>query len=162
MSLGGVPISLSNAEMLDALQKGVIDGIIATPSMVNSYSLTQSLKYSSKLRFGYEVGMINMNLSTWNKLPEDLKIIIAVAAAKAPYSYVQQFNADNSKVNDTIISSGGQVYTLSAEELTAWTIGFKPVIDKWVADTEANGLPAKDLVNAIRTECQKSGIAFPY
>ncbi len=161
-ALGAVPISLSQADILLAGERGLIDGILATPGMMDTYGLTGVFKYALGFPLGYNVGMINLNANTWMTLSEDIKTVMEQAAIKARYNFVQQYNNDNTRVNGILTSSGGAVYNLTAYEQVRWLNAIKPVFSDWVADMESKGLPATDLLDDIRVECQKLGIAFPY
>ena len=161
-ALGAVPIAMGQSEVYEATVKGIIDGILATPAMIDTYSLTEVYKYVLELTLGYNTGMINMNINTWTSLPDDLKTVVKEAVLKTGYSFVQQFNEDKAKVDGALIASGGTVNTLTDEEQVLWVNVFKPVIDKWVADKSARGLPVTDLLNVIRVECRNLDIPFPY
>ena len=161
-ALGAVPIAMGQSEVYEATVKGIIDGILATPAMIDTYSLTEVYKYVLELPLGYNTGMINMNMNTWTSLPDDLKTVVKEAVLKTGYSFVQQFNEDKAKVDGVLIASGGTVNTLTDEEQVRWVNVFKPVIDKWVADKAARGLPVTDLLNVIRVECRNLDIPFPY
>ena len=130
-ALGAVPIAMGQSEVYEATVKGIIDGILATPAMIDTYSLTEVYKYILELPLGYNTGMINMNMN-------------------------------KAKVDGALIASGGTVNTLTDEEQVLWVNVFKPVIDKWVADKSARGLPVTDLLNVIRVECRNLDIPFPY
>ncbi|MFH1032494.1 MAG: TRAP transporter substrate-binding protein DctP [Chloroflexota bacterium] len=161
-SLGAVPISLTSADLYEAIQRGLIDGALATPSMADSFRLTEVTKHAFRLPLGYTVGMIHMNANSWSRIPDDLKPIFEEVCGRARYNFVQQFNTDDAKVNSILTGLGGAVYTPAAADLFQWANAIKPVIDNWISTTQGRGLPANDMVNAIRVECQKQGILFPY
>jgi TRAP-type C4-dicarboxylate transport system substrate-binding protein len=75
-----VPISVSQAEIFGAAERGVIDGTIATLGMMDNYGLTGVCKYALGLPLGLNVGMINLNENTWITLPEDVKTVVEQAA----------------------------------------------------------------------------------
>jgi len=161
-TLGAIPILVSQADISVAAERGVINGALATPTVVDSYGLTGVFKYALELPLGYSVGMINLNANTWTTLPVELKTIIEQAALNARYNFVEQFSNDNEKVNDILIASGGAVYNLTVSEKARWINTLNDVVDEWVATAESNGLPAIELLEAIREECQEDGITFPY
>ena len=162
ISLGAVPIYMESSDMYRALQSEVIDGILATPSAVDIYDLTEVTNYVLRLPFGYTIGMININANTWSNIPDDLKLIFEDAAEQAQDNYVLQFNMDDAKINSMLIEKGGAVYTPSTTEQVQWVNVIKPVITQWIADMESTGLPAQKMVTSIRMEAQQRGVPFPY
>jgi TRAP-type C4-dicarboxylate transport system substrate-binding protein/cell division protein FtsB len=162
ISLGAVPIYLEASDIYIALQRGVIDGVLATPSTVDIYNLTDVTNYVLRLPFGYTIGMININANTWSSIPDDLKQIFEDTAKQALDDYVQKYNMDDAKVNSMLIGQGGAVYTLSTTSQVQWVNAMKPVITQWIVDMENAGLPAQDIVTSIRIEAQQRGVPFPY
>jgi TRAP-type C4-dicarboxylate transport system substrate-binding protein/cell division protein FtsB len=162
ISLGAVPVYLESSDMYIALQRGVIDGILATPSTVDIYNLIDVTKYVLRLPFGYKIGMININTNTWSSIPDDLKPIFQDATEQAVDDYVQKFNTDDAKVNSMLMGQGGAVYTPSTTSQVQWVNAIKPVITQWIVDMESAGLPAQDMLTSIRIEAQQRGVPFPY
>jgi TRAP-type C4-dicarboxylate transport system substrate-binding protein len=161
-SLGAVPVSIASSEIYLALERGVIDGVLATPSTADSLKLTDFIKYALRLPFGYIVGIVHINANTWSIIPDDLKLIIEDAFGQSHEYFIQQFNIYDAKVNSTLTYQGGAIYTPSTSELTQWADTMKPIITQWITDMESEGLPAQYLVNTIRTESQQRGVPFPY
>jgi TRAP-type C4-dicarboxylate transport system substrate-binding protein len=161
-SLGAVPVRMHSTETYIALQRGIIDGALATPSEMDSLNLTEVTNYVLRLPFGYKTGMININEYAWSRIPGDLKPIFEDAAEQAHDNFVEQFNMDDEKVNGMLTGQGGAVYTPSSTKQAQWANVIKPGITQWIADMESEGLPAQDMVNTLRIESQQRGVPFPY
>jgi hypothetical protein len=57
-----------------------------------------------------------------------------------------------------------ELYNLPTQEAERWYERFREVTKKWVADLEAKGLKAREVVKAYNEECEKRGVkvvAFP-
>jgi hypothetical protein len=57
-----------------------------------------------------------------------------------------------------------ELYNLPSKEAELWYERFRDVTRKWVADLEAKGLKAKEVVKMYNEECEKRGVkvvAFP-
>jgi TRAP-type transport system periplasmic protein len=162
MSVGASPVAIPSAEIYIALEKGVIDGTLLTPGTADAFKLTDVTKYGLRLPFSYSGGMININGNTWSRIPADLKSIIENEAGEARNNFVQRFNTVDAEVNETLRDKGGAVYTPSATERTQWANLIDPVITQWISNLTAKGLPGQDLVDSLRSECQKLGVPFPY
>lgn len=161
-ALGAAPIFMSLPEAYLALQTGVVDGALFGPSAGPSFKMQEVLKYALKFKAGYATSIIMVNLDSWKKIPDDLKPIMEKAARKFGFGEVSLFNQDDPVMTKALEGRGGSSYVLPPDEETRWINALKPVINKWVEDMEAKGLPAKQLLNIAREECQKKNIPFPY
>jgi hypothetical protein len=57
-----------------------------------------------------------------------------------------------------------ELYNLPEKEAERWYERFRDVTRKWVADLEAKGLKAREVVRMYNEECEKRGVkvaAFP-
>ncbi|RLB07127.1 MAG: C4-dicarboxylate ABC transporter substrate-binding protein, partial [Deltaproteobacteria bacterium] len=43
-----------------------------------------------------------------------------------------------------------EVYTLPKKEMARWNKLLEPIIDKWIKDAEARGIPAKKILKDIK------------
>lgn len=100
--LGGTPVALAWAEGIEALQRGVVDGVGSTPfdSAVHA-SMHEVAKYGND--FGgtgiYAVGVIAISLQRYNKLSEKHRKILDEVAAEMP---VQATKALNTSVDSAV------------------------------------------------------------
>jgi TRAP-type C4-dicarboxylate transport system substrate-binding protein len=82
-ALGFQPQVIASTETYNALQLGVVDGLITVPSAFVASKYWEVCKYLISPQItGYDQSII-MNLNTWNKLPDNRKKIIT--------DYVAQF-----------------------------------------------------------------------
>jgi len=147
-----------------AMQTGTVDGIVTCPPLFLAYKLYEVAKYGTLCTFGCVTEGVVMNKDSWERTPDDLKPIIEEVCsnpfhtsgglAKEVYPVMMKEIADN----------GVELYTLPDNEAQRWYAGFQEQTRKWVADLEAKGLPAKDVVKMFNEECEKRGekcVAFP-
>ncbi len=93
--LGGTPVALAWAEGIEALQRGVVDGVGSTPfdSAVHA-GMHEVAKYGND--FGgtgiYAVGAIAISLARYNKLSEKHRAIIDEVAAEMPVEAAKALN----------------------------------------------------------------------
>ena len=94
--LGATPVALAWAEGIEALQRGVVEGVGSTPfdSAVHA-GMHEVAKYGND--FGgtgiYAVGTIAMSLARYNKLSEKHRKIIDDVAAEMPVQATKALNA---------------------------------------------------------------------
>ena len=148
--LGATPVSILTQETPTALERGTIDGLNTMPSWFNPMQMWQNAKYC--LWFPIFAGSHAevMSLKAWNSLPPDVQVIIDRVALESQYWYLRQ--CENLEVESPILyrSKGMEVYTLSPEEEARWIKAAEPIIDQWVKDMEAKGLPGKELIKRAR------------
>lgn len=100
--LGGTPVALTWAEGIEALQRGVVDGVGSTPfdSAVHA-GMHEVAKYGND--FGgtgiYTMGVIAMSLAKYNKLSEKHRKIIDEVADEMP---AQASKAQDASVNAAV------------------------------------------------------------
>jgi TRAP-type transport system periplasmic protein len=148
--LGATPVSMLTQETPMAMERGIIDGLNTMPSWFNPMKMWENAKYC--LWFPIFAGSHAevMSLKAWNSLPPDVQVIIDRVALESQYWYLRA--CENLEVESPILykSKGMEVYTLSPQEEERWVKAAEPIIDQWVKDMEAKGLPGKELVKTAR------------
>jgi tripartite ATP-independent transporter DctP family solute receptor len=95
-TLGALPISLNSSEMYSALQTHVADGQENSLPIIDTYKLYEVQKYCSLTNHMWEGFWMLVNGASWNKLPPDLRAVVAKhlnAAALAERDDIAQRNA---------------------------------------------------------------------
>ncbi len=160
--LGATPITMGISEVYMSLNTGVIDGAVLGPAAIAAFRLHEVAKYCLQFSFGGIMDGIPMHKPTWDKLPADLKTVVANSMRGVPIKMAQVYDSSLSKHLGLITEKGGKVYQLKPEEFQRWTTLLKPVADEWIAEMKENGKPGDKAVAIYREECQKQGLAFPF
>ena len=149
-ALGATPVSIVTQETPTALERGTIDGLNTMPSWFNPMQMWQYSKYCLWLPLFAGLHAEVMSLKVWNSLPPDVQVIIDRVGLESKYWYLRQ--CENLEVDSPVLyrSKGMEVYTLSPEEEARWIKTAEPIIDQWVKDMEAKGLPGKELIKRAR------------
>jgi TRAP-type C4-dicarboxylate transport system substrate-binding protein len=143
------------------MRRGVIDGAVMVPYMMKIYRIHEVTKFTLKFHMGCALAENMMNKNSWERLPDDLKPIVEAAGRMAAQS--KYISGDYTEMKEmAAVAKAGPVYVLPAQEEARWSKAMKPVVDRWVADMEAKGLPAREVVSIFREECTKRGVAWPY
>jgi tripartite ATP-independent transporter DctP family solute receptor len=82
-ALGAIPTPMDWAEVMPALQQGVIDGQENPPSVVYPYRVFEFQKYYSLTSHVNEPNLLLMSAATMAKLPKDVQQAIAAAGREA-------------------------------------------------------------------------------
>jgi hypothetical protein len=92
-----------------------------------------------------------MSKEIWNSFPPDIQYTLEVLNNETRYLTLSNLcktigipsEADAQKI-------GLKTTSLSPEELLLWKQKAQPIIDKWVAESEAKGLPAKRAYELVK------------
>ncbi|MBM3347737.1 MAG: hypothetical protein FJY55_14745 [Betaproteobacteria bacterium] len=164
-ALGAVAVFIPAPERYDALSRKTVDGFTGQPINISVFRYYEPAKYYIDSFLGSGSHYIAMNLSSWNRLPQDLKRIIEetetygieVAARKFQYEGYPQ------KINDVMKPAGVQFTDPSpADVVRAKKVAREVVWEKWIRDNEAKKLPAREIFNDFVLQYKKYEAASPF
>jgi TRAP-type transport system periplasmic protein len=163
-AIGAEPVFMPLGDVYLALETGTIDGLVTCPPLVLAYKLHEVAKYGVVATFGCVSEGVIMNQKSWERTPDDLKPLIEEVCSN-PFRTTGGLNRDVYKVMMKELQDNGvSLYNLTADQEQAWFATFQDVTKKWVADLEAKGLPAKDILlkyNKVAEEFGVKCVAFP-
>jgi TRAP-type C4-dicarboxylate transport system substrate-binding protein len=145
--VGVSPVSMSPLDLPMSLDRGVVEGAIFPLIVLNSLKLQPSVPFHTEARMGMQSTQVIMNQDKFNSLPPDVQKVIndlgpGLGEAITKYG-VDQY----SKVKEDTSKMSGQTFVeLTPQDLALWTPIYSPFTDAWIAEREAKGLPAKQLV----------------
>lgn len=147
-ALGGTPVIVPGAERYLTLQTGVLDGILTPVDDVVDRKFYEVIKYAVNVPLYDGFFLLQMNLETYNALPNDLKLVIDRAAQNARDKEVKRNVQYADECWRTLAQKGIEVYTISPEELVRWRKAASDIPEKWVANNTK--LPARETLQFVR------------
>lgn len=91
-----------------------------------------------------------MNRKTWDSLPSDIqKSIDELSGLRISEIGGKVFDMESAEAFKLLTERGIERYRLPPEELKRWKDAVAPIKDWWVAETQAKGLPAKEVLGEI-------------
>ena len=144
-ALGGVPVAMPMSEAYDALSKGVVQGIIGPYEPMKGFKLAEVVNHSTEYGSAY-VGSnyIVMNKEKWNGLPPDLQKIIEQVDGEWIEKMGRLWDELDKEGKEVFTQKGGKVIVLSKEENARWADRLRPILDDYVKDMKAKGLPGEE------------------
>ncbi len=143
-ALGAAPLGMPMPEVPEALQTGVIEGLVTSREVLMDMKLAETLKHYTDYPLGVTNFVVAMNKDTWDSLPADVqKVIEELGPEMAKWtgeymdSHVKESLAWSQKEH------GLQVASLSQQEKDVWGSKVGTIQDKYVAELQAKGLPAE-------------------
>jgi TRAP-type C4-dicarboxylate transport system substrate-binding protein len=156
--LGAVPTSVSAPEVYTALERGTFQAA----SFPFTYSFTAyklhevSKWYTQGMQLGIVHNSLNFNIKAWNALPAEYKKILEDARPEAYKLQREAYAAADEKSFPLFEKRKLEVIKITPEMRDKLiSIAGKPVWDKWVAETEAKGLPGKEALELVLSLIKK-------
>jgi TRAP-type C4-dicarboxylate transport system substrate-binding protein len=155
-ALGAVPVMLPASEYYTGFQRGVFDAILSHDTGFVVFRVNEIGKYVTELNITQGNTEFALNKKFFDQLPPDLKLVFYNWLRKYNQAYEQiYYEKDAVAARAKMAKDGIQTIILPPGEMARWKATVEPVWDKFVKENEAMGLPAKQLVQDIRTLSQK-------
>ena len=155
--LGGVPVSMPQPGVYEALQKGVADATLSPYEVLYGWKQAEVIKATTECySVGYTSGFfVFMNLNKWNSLPGDVQKVIDEVSAEWPEKQGLAWNKLDKMGKDFSLQKGNLCISLSPEESARWAKAVEPVVNKYIETRSKKGLPAADYVKTVRELVKK-------
>jgi TRAP-type C4-dicarboxylate transport system substrate-binding protein len=144
--LGGTPVAGPMPERYDSLQKGVIEGgLFPVESLkgwklgevVQSTTLNHSTAYTTTF-------FVVMNKEKWASLSADVQKVFTEVNAEFAEKFGKGWDQIDKEGGEFATSKGVKTIALSKEEDAKWAAAVKPILDEYVANMKAKGLPGEE------------------
>lgn len=148
-ALGGVPTSISAPEQYEALERNTIDGTLFTITSVPSYNLQEVVNYATLgAGGGPNLAIIFINEDVWSSLPSDIQDKILQAGEQATEHYLDMAHQQALDIQTENTENGNiEFIEVDSDEFAEASAD---VVDQWVEENEAKGLPAQEAVDLYR------------
>lgn len=145
--LGGVPVAMPQSETPEAIQKGVVKGVVSSMEILQDFKFAAYTPHATVVNLPVVSFAVVMNKDKWNSLPPDVKKVLdEMRREQAEWTgeYV------DAHVTEALAWSkktyGHQVHTLPAADVESVKTLLKPITDDYVKRVSALGLPADKIV----------------
>jgi TRAP-type C4-dicarboxylate transport system substrate-binding protein len=142
-------------QVYESLQRGVIDAVVNAPEQCVASKWYEVTKFYCTQNLGYGSTAMVMSKGVWDNLPSDIRAAFSQAIPEWLPQVVAFYKDIEVQAVNTMKAANVEVYALDPAEAARWIKLQTPVVDAWVAKTEAPGVPAKAMVEAIRKSAPK-------
>ncbi len=157
-AIGAEPVFMPLGDVYLALETGTIDGLVTCPPLMLAYKLYEVARHGVVATFGCVSEGVVMNKKSWQRTPEDLKPLIEEVCGN-PFRTTGGLTREVYKVMMKELEDNGvSLYRPTPEQREVWFSAFQEVTKKWVADLEAKGLPAKEIVMKYNKVTKQFGV----
>jgi TRAP-type transport system periplasmic protein len=145
-ALGATPVAMAQTETYDALEKGVVDGLLSPMEALKGWKFVEVTKCTTE-NYGSSYSLcffVVMNKKKWNSLPKDVQEIIRQVNKEWIGKTGEAWTKMDKDALELAISKGNQIIKLSPEEDARWVKAVHPVLADYVKTTKAKGLPGQE------------------
>jgi TRAP-type transport system periplasmic protein len=144
-ALGGAPVAMPMSDAYDALSRGVAQGIIGPYEPMKGFRLAEVVDNSVEYGSAY-VGSnyVVMNKDKWNSLPANTQKIIEQLNVEWVEKMGKLWDELDKEGKDVFTQKGGKVVVLTKEENARWAARLRPLLDEYVKNMKAKGLPGEE------------------
>jgi len=155
--LGAVPVALAASEVYTALQRGVVDAIALSVSDMASYRLQEIAPYYTRINLNVLALHFCLSRRAFDALPQDLKeqlyLLFRIRSQIAVQNYYS--GEGDERAYATLTNGGVEIIDLDDEERARFRAAVEPLTARYIAQHEAEGLPAAALVEEMRARAQE-------
>jgi TRAP-type transport system periplasmic protein len=156
--MGANPVSMPISELTVSLQKGVMDGMLTPFSALADFRCFELIKYIAELDFYVSPMAVVMNKEKFASLPDFAKKALEQAGGKqwglhAAAAYDEH---DQNSVKEGSSKYNIKITKISGAELQKFRDSVKVMEADWVKDISQKGMPAKEILEAVRASAEKN------
>jgi TRAP-type transport system periplasmic protein len=151
-ALGATPVNMPMSEVYEAAAKGVIDGFLTPWDTQKSWKHAEVTKYITVVPVSSSApNMTFMNRRTWDSLPKDIQEEFTKLSAEAVEVHAKAWWYLDIDAQNYFRSLGGErkAIDIPPGEVSNWTRLLNPLVEKYVQDYSAKGLPAAEYVKYV-------------
>lgn len=149
--LGGTPVAMPQSETPEAIQKGVVKGMISSLEILQDFKFAAYTPNVTTVNLPVVSFAVVMNKAKWNALPADVKKVIddlvreqAIWTGEYVDRHVQEALAWSAKEYKL------QQFTLPAAEQQQIASLLAPMTDEYIKKVSAQGLNGKQIVADVQ------------
>lgn len=149
--LGAVPVQIPTPDVMEALSRGTVDGMLFPHSSITSYDLTRYVKSATAgENLGSFVITYMISKRKWDQLPADVKAAIDQAADKINRNACEKTDRDDMNDMARIKEAGVTFVTLSDADKAKLKQKVSGVSAEWAANLDKRRLAGTETLDAFR------------
>ena len=153
--LGGSSVVIPYPEVYSALDKGVVDGGLLVPDVINVMKIYEVTKYYTVFHPLGTCHSFSINYDVWKKMPQNIKNILVEEVDNVTSFLNNRFVNDFEKQLQMLTEKGIEVYRLSKAERDKWRA---KLIDQTNSELEAMG----EIGMKIKKVAEEANKKYPY
>jgi TRAP-type C4-dicarboxylate transport system substrate-binding protein len=158
-ALGAIPVAMPQGQTYEALQKGVVEGTFAPIETLKGWKQAEVIKSTTDSSgIGYTTAMfVVMNLKKWNALPADIRKVFEEINGQWSDEHGKVWDQLDEEGRQYSLGLGNKIVSISTGENARWQKAARPIIDGYIKEVSAKGLPAQKAVNDVERLIRQYG-----
>ncbi len=152
--LGASPVGMSQAEVAEALQTGIVKGYVSSREVLKDMKYAEMVQYVTDYPLTMNTFVAVMNKSKWDSLPDDVKKVIDALNAE-----MTEFTGDylDNHVKDALKWSEDEygLKTVKLKDEEKWDKILKELQQEEVKKAEKAGLPGQEFQDRLNELIEK-------
>lgn len=148
--LGGIPVAMPQSETPEAIQKGVVKGMVSSLEILKDFKFAAYTPYATMADLPVVSFAVVMNKEKWSSLPSDVKKVFddmrreqALWTGTYVDDHVKEALAWSKK------EYNHQVMSLPAADMAETRKLLKPMTDEYIKKVNALGLPGDKIIKDV-------------
>ena len=148
--LGGSPVAMPQSETPEALQKGVVKGIVSSMEILKDFNFAAYCPYATDTNLFVVTFAVVMNKDKWNAMPPDVqKVLDDLRREQAEWTGRYVDDHVKEAIEWSKEKYGLQIINLPAADRAEIPVLLKPMIDEYIKRVTANGVPGSQVIQEL-------------
>jgi TRAP-type transport system periplasmic protein len=145
-ALGATPVAMPQGEAYDALQKGVVEGLVSPIETLKGWKYAEVVKCTTRnIGSSYSLGFfVAMNRAKWDALPKEAQSAIEAVNHEWIDKVGRAWDNFDKAGTEFALAKGVKIIELSKTEDARWAELVRPVLDDYVTAAKAKGVPGDE------------------
>jgi TRAP-type C4-dicarboxylate transport system substrate-binding protein len=154
--IGAVPVQISSPELMEALSRGTVDGMMLSPPSVVTYGFENEVRYATRdENFGNFVVTYMINREKLRSLPPDIRQALLDAGEAVTRSSCGKTDLDAKRSTEQIGEAGVTFMDLDPDAHEALMATMSALNSQWAADLDKRGKPGTLVLEAFQRSVEK-------
>jgi TRAP-type C4-dicarboxylate transport system substrate-binding protein len=148
--LGGTPVAMPQSETPDAIQRGVVKGMVSSMEILKDFNFAAYCPYATRVNLNVIGFAVVMNRERWDALPDTVKAVLDELSrdqAEWTASYVDAHVEE--ALEWAAAERKHQVFEFPDADLARIPEILKPMLDAYVEETTAAGLDGQAILDDV-------------
>ena len=144
---GAVGVVSALPDWYNNMATGLMDGAVVWPEAAAAYRLYEVAPYMLDIQFGGAASKaIAINQRTWDRLPEEVQLVIQDVANDYRDELARETDRVSSHAREVFNAEGGTTVAVSEEQRRLWASNLPDLAGDWVRVMEEAGLPGREIL----------------
>jgi len=149
--LGGVPVAMPMSDTPEAIQKGIVKGIVSSLETLQDFNYAAYCPFATEANLCVVSFAVVMNREKWESLPADVKKAIdGLRREQAEWTGNYVDNHVKEALAWAKVKYNHQVFQLPAKDQGEIKRLMQPMIEDYVTRVSAQGIPGKQVVDDLQ------------